>query len=96
MKRTFFKTICNYKSANNKNTTGLAYDEKMLLVSNSIKNGETKIGINAVIDNGIASVTQKKIIVSSICKTICELESRLSSKPKKFGKKPRIIPIKKI
>ena len=71
---------------NNKNTTGLAYDAKMLLVSNSIKNGETKIGINAVIDNGIASVTQKKIIVSSICKTIFELESRLSSKPKNLVK----------
>ena len=59
MKRTFFKTILIINPPNNKNTTGLAYDEKMLLVSNSIKNGETKIGIN-VIDNGIVLLPKRK------------------------------------
>ena len=54
-----FKTISNYKPPNNKKTTGLAYDEKIDLVLNSIKNGEINIGIKAVIDRGIASVIQK-------------------------------------
>ena len=59
----FFKPLAIINPPNNKNTTGLAYDEKMVLVSKSIKNGEIKIGINAVIDNGIASVTQKKSLL---------------------------------
>ena len=56
----FSKPLAIIKPPNNKNTTGLAYDEKIDLVLNSIKNGEINIGIKAVIDRGIASVIQKK------------------------------------
>ena len=61
----------------------------------SIKKGEINIGIKAVIDRGIASVIQKKIIVISICKTILEFKSRSASKPKILGRKPSNIPIVK-
>ena len=95
MKTTFSKPLAIIKPPNNKNTTGLAYDEKIDLVLNSIKNGEINIGIKAVIDRGIASLS-KKIIVMSICKTILEFKSRFASKPKILGRKPSNIPIVKI
>ena len=50
------------------------------------------MGINAVIEVGIASVNQKKTIVNVIPNTTLELYSRVLFKLKIYGDKPKSIP----
>ena len=56
----FSNPVASRNPPNNKKTTGLAYFAKTSFRLMSIKIGDNIIGINAVIEVGIASVNQKK------------------------------------